>query len=169
MADNTQTTAAEVADQSQQNCPLMKLPTELRLRIYKFAFDDIIDDIVADAASKKRMYLEADVPLPSAKSVSRADNPIFVGVLGFLHASRKLRSECVDALLAPTRALKTICSDRCKVTAKACYINTRDGIDNLRHYKALVRDYRLRRMEYDEALYRGRRMNFIYDAVALIV
>ena len=53
MTDKTTSTAAETAEQSQQNSHLMKLPVELRLRIYKFAFEDLVHDIVADAATKR--------------------------------------------------------------------------------------------------------------------
>ena len=174
MADNTLTSAtttaiaAEMADQPQQNCPLMKLPTELRLRIYKFALNDIVDDIESDAAKKKQAHQDAEKPWPSSELLSEADHPTFVGVLGLLHISRELRRECLDALRAPTKAFKRVCSDHHKVTAKAFCIPVRDHNGNLWHYKEFFRVYRLRRMEYDEAVYRLRRMEFICNAIALV-
>ena len=51
--DSTVSVTANMADHSQQNCPIMKLPVELRLRIYNFAFEDIVDEVSADAANKK--------------------------------------------------------------------------------------------------------------------
>lgn len=146
MVDNTTSTAAETADQSQQNCHLMKLPTELRLSTYEFAFGDVVDDIVADAANKKRMCEEANLQWPSPDSVSRADLPIFIGVLSFLHTSRELRRECLDALRAPIRTFRKICSDRYKVAAEACRIPIRDQYGNLRHYKGFLCKYAQRRI-----------------------
>lgn len=126
MASNTTNTAADMADQSQQNCPLMRLPTELRLRIYKFAFDDIFDDIKSDAANKRQLLQKTEGMAAQWLSISRTDYPIFVGVLGLLHTSSELRRECLDALGAPAKAFKNICSDHYKVTAEACRIHVRD-------------------------------------------
>lgn len=165
MASNTTSTAADMADQSQQNCPLMRLPTELRLRIYKFTFDDIIDDIESDAANKKQLHQEAEGMAAQWFSISRADYPIFVGVLGLLHTSGELRRECLDALWAPAKAFKNVCSDHYKVTAEACRIHVRDR----KYSKHFLRVYRLRRMDSNEAWYRLRRMDFIYNAIALVM
>lgn len=118
MADNNTSTVAETVDQSQQNCPLMKLPAELRLEIYKFAFEYIVDDILADASSKKRTYQEADEMWP-AVSVGKADHPIFVSVLSLLHVSRELCRECLDALSALSTALRNVCFDHHKVMKEA--------------------------------------------------
>lgn len=168
MADKTTSTAAETADQSQQNCHLMELPTELRLRIYKFALDDIFNDIESDAANKKRMYQEANLQWPSPDSVSRADLPIFVGVLGLLHTNRELRRECLDALRAPTKASRKVCSDHYRVAAEARRIPIRDQNGNLWSYWEFLCIHRLRRMEFDEAVYRLRRMEFICNAIVLV-
>jgi hypothetical protein len=91
----TDTTSEKMSDESQHDCPLMELPTELRLRIYRFAFKAIVDDIASDAASKRPVDLdpESACPLPSS-----GDQPIFFGALGFLHVSRDLRRESLDLL-----------------------------------------------------------------------
>jgi hypothetical protein len=167
MADNTLTTAADMPDQTQQKSPFMKLPTELRLRIYKFALDDIVDDIESDVANKKRVYEEVDA-LIEWPSPSKVDHPIFVGVLSFLHTSRKLRRECLDALRAPTEALMQACRDQHKAAAKACRIPIGDGTVNSRQFKDLFCSYQLRHREWNEALHRHRRIRFIFNAVSLI-
>jgi hypothetical protein len=69
----------------------MKLPTELRLRIYEFAFTDIIDDIESDAANKKRMWQETGEAAVLWPSLSKAKYPIFLGVVSFLHTGREMR------------------------------------------------------------------------------
>lgn len=168
MANDTPTTAADMPDQAQQNSPLMKLPTELRLRIYKFAFEDIIDDIVTDAASRKREYQEAET-LWLSLSIQKADHPIFVGVLSFLHANRELRRECLDALLALTRAFQNVCYDQYQVATKACRIPIRDQYGNLRYFKEFLRVHRLLNLEHGEALNRLRRVDFTCDALAVIL
>lgn len=90
MAENTATTAADVPDQAQQNSPFMKLPTELRVMIYTFAFEDIVDDIESETTNIRQA--NGDM-IKVSMSLSRAKNPIFVGVLGFLHFSRDIREE----------------------------------------------------------------------------
>lgn len=168
MADNTTiSVTANMADHSQQNCPIMRLPVELRLRIYNFAFEDIIDEIVADAANKKRMYQEADEMWPSL-SVSKADHPIFVGVLSLLHVSRELRRESLDALRTPTRAFKKTCSVQSKTTLEARRIPVRDEHGNLRYSRDFLRIRRLLHLEHSESQHRLERIELICDAISLI-
>ena len=168
MANNTTiSVTANMADDPQQNCPIMKLPVELRLRIYNFAFEDIVDEISADAANKKRMYQEADEMWPSL-SISKADHPIFVGVLSLLHVSRELRRESLDALRTPTRAFKKICAVQSKTAREARRIPLRDEHGNLRYSRDFLRIRRLLHLEYSEAQHRLERIELICDALSLV-
>lgn len=168
MTDKTTSTAAEMTDQSQQNSPLIKLPVELRLRIYKFAFEDLVDDIVADAATKKQSYQEADALWP-VDSIGEADHPIFIGVLGCLQVSRELRRECLDALPAPTRAFREVCFDRYKATKEAKRIPVRDEHGRLRQVEDFLRVRRLLDLEHIESLHRLQRTENILTAVILVI
>ena len=153
MVDINTSTVAETVNQSQQNCPLMKLPVELRLRIYKFAFKDIVDDILADASSKKRRYQEADEMWP-AVSVGKAEQPICVGVLSLLHVGHELRRECLDALSAPTRASRNVCFDHHKARKEAYHIPVLDQYGNFRKVNDFLHVRRLLYLEHNEALHR---------------
>ena len=167
MADNTTVSiTANMADQSQQDCPLMKLPVELRLRIYKFAFKDIVDGIVADAANKKRMHQDADEMWPS-HSNPKADHPIFVGVLSLLHVNRELRRESLDALKKPTRAFRKISSEQAKTARGARRIPLLDERGNLRFSQDFLRTRRFMHLEYSEAQHRLERIELICDAISL--
>jgi hypothetical protein len=115
-------------NRAQQNSPFMKLPTELRLRIYKFALDDVVDDIESDVANQKEAHQEADV-FTEWSLFSRADYPTFVGVLGFLHTNRSLRRESVDVLLAPMEAYQNTCSYQANVATKKLSENPRFNSD----------------------------------------
>jgi hypothetical protein len=167
MADNAPTTAVNMPNCAQQNSPFMKLPTELRLRIYEFALDDIVDDIVTEAANKNREYQETDT-LWSSFPISKVDNPIFVGMLGFLHASRELRRESLDALLAPTRALKNIYSDQHKVTSEAMRTSIRDEYGDPGHVREFLRVRRSRNLEHSHTRYRLQRIRIVFNAVSLV-
>jgi hypothetical protein len=168
MVDNTITTAAEMANQPKQNCPLMKLPVELRLKIYKFAFEDIVYDIMAEAATKKQFYQEADALWP-AVSVDKADHPNFVGVLGVLHVSRELRCECLDALQIPTRAFRDVCFDHYKATKKAFDIPVRDQHGRFRQVDDFLRLRRLLHLEHNEALHKLQWIELIQSPITLVV
>jgi hypothetical protein len=78
MTNNTST--ANVPETSQQNCPLLKLLTELRLQIYGHVFQHDLDLIRSAPAS-----------YDSAKARHR-------GVLALLRTCRTLRIECVDTI-----------------------------------------------------------------------
>jgi hypothetical protein len=78
MTNNTST--ANVPEPAQQNCPLLKLPTELRLQIFGHAFQHDLDLIKYSPAS-----------YDSAKPPHR-------GVLALLRTCRTLRVECIDAI-----------------------------------------------------------------------
>jgi hypothetical protein len=166
MSDNSTSTSVEVADQSQQICPFMKLPTELRLRIYKFAFDDIIDDIEADAANTRQLHQDTNADWPL---VSNKEHQIFVGVLSFLHTSRELRRECLDAVLALTAAYKTICSERYETAAEAYGGPTLDEHGNPLNDREFIRVHRLLRADFRESMHRLHRVEYICDTIDLIV
>jgi hypothetical protein len=165
MADNTPTTAADMPNRAQQNSPFMKLPTELRLRIYEFALDDIVDDIESDVAHRKQVEEQMIIPWPSP---SKAEHQIFVGVLSLLHTSRDLRRECLDAVLAPAEAFKSTSADRHKALAEAFRKPHMDDDGNLMNFETFVRVQRSRRLESRENMHRYRRMTFICDAIALV-
>jgi hypothetical protein len=78
MTNNTST--ANAPDPAQQNCPLLRLPTELRLQIYGHAFQHDLDLIKYEPAS----YDSATPP--------------HRGVLALLRTCQTLRVECVDAI-----------------------------------------------------------------------
>lgn len=78
MSDNI--TTAKMQEESQQNSPLMKLPTELRLEICKHAFQHDME--ILDAAPIRY------------KSVKHP----YRGALALLCTSRTLRTECLDAV-----------------------------------------------------------------------
>jgi hypothetical protein len=78
MTNNTST--ANVPEPAQQNCPPLKLPTELHLQIYRHAFQHDLDLIKYAPAS----YDSATPP--------------HRGVLALLRTCQTLRIECVDAI-----------------------------------------------------------------------
>jgi hypothetical protein len=78
MTNNTST--ANAPELAQQNCPLLRLPTELRLQICGHAFQHDLDLIKYTPAS-----------YDSAKPPHR-------GVLALLRTCRTLRVECIDAI-----------------------------------------------------------------------
>jgi hypothetical protein len=112
MSNNTAATAATTATtaepvgQSQQDCRLMRLPTELRLRIYKFAFQNIVNDITSDAAEYVSLQTKNDpddfCAFRGPPSVRMRPVP-YVGALALLHTNQDLRREGLDELLALAR------------------------------------------------------------------
>lgn len=88
-ADNVAQTPAPGRPEQEQDSPFLRLPSELRLTIYDFALQDILDDMTAqDKASSRqgRTYKDHPKPLP------------FIGVLAILHTSRALRTEGADTM-----------------------------------------------------------------------
>jgi len=104
--------------ESQHNCPLLELPTELRLRIYELAFEDITDGIESDTTHEQRLHQDSDTRW---ESLSRAAQPIFVGALGLLHTSRSLRRESLDALAPRAQGVEDACSDHYKAVSEKCH------------------------------------------------
>lgn len=73
-------TTAKMQEGSQQNCPLMKLSTELRLEICKYAFQHDVEAI------------------HTAPESYDSSQPPYSSVLALLYTSRTLRAECIDAV-----------------------------------------------------------------------
>lgn len=86
--------AAYTASGEQQlHCPLMTLPTEMRIMIYKFALQHILDDAYDKAPGQTRV-------LHGVKN-SRGDSnrlPFYTGALALVHTNRTIRAESLDTL-----------------------------------------------------------------------
>jgi hypothetical protein len=94
------TTAGDMPDMqnpSQHDCPLLKLPTELRLEIFRLAFQDYLDVISAPA---RDFYSLSHLPALSAAELS-------TGALALLDTCRTLRIEAVDAMEPLANASKS--------------------------------------------------------------
>jgi hypothetical protein len=85
-----QTAAASAPQQSQQDCPLMRLPTELRNKIYEFSLQDTIDTLSAADEDK----LDPVTLLPQAYKTI----PFHCGAFALPHTSHTLRIESLDTL-----------------------------------------------------------------------
>lgn len=90
-----QNTANEALQQPQQACPLMKLPTELRIRIYAYAFQHTMDKIATDKEQVHRLTL-----LPKGYNIT----PFYSGAFALPHTNRTLRAESLDILATLTLA-----------------------------------------------------------------
>lgn len=78
-------------EQPQQGCPLMELPTELRVRIYAFALQHIINKITTDKEQPHPWF-------PLRKLEPYKITPFHAGAFALPHASRTLRAESLDTL-----------------------------------------------------------------------
>ena len=79
--------------QSQQGCPLMNLPTELRIIIYNFALQHILDAIDDEVPANRRL----SQPLHKPRG-HRGGVLFYSGALALTHTSRTVRAESLDAL-----------------------------------------------------------------------
>lgn len=71
----------------------MKLPTELRNKIYYFALHHILDTIHDEAPAHERLWR------PIKKSRSDPDSvPFYSGALALTHTNRVIRTESLDTL-----------------------------------------------------------------------
>ena len=84
-----QTAAIEAPEQPQQGCPLMKLPTELRIKIYAFAFEPTMDKIASD---KDQLH-----PVTWQREGYKL-TPFYSGAFALPHTNRTLRAESLDTL-----------------------------------------------------------------------
>lgn len=87
--DDQSTMAAP--EQPQQDCPFMKLPTELRIRIYAFALQHIMDKITTDKEQPRPLF-------PLRKPEPYKIKPFYSGTFALSHTSRTLRAESLDTL-----------------------------------------------------------------------
>jgi len=85
-----QTATASAPQQSQQDCPLMELPTELRNKIYDFSLQDTIDRL--SAADEDQLYSVTRLP-QGYKTI-----PFHSGAFALPHTSHTLRAESLDTL-----------------------------------------------------------------------
>ena len=80
-------------EQPQRYCSIMDLPTEMRIMIYNFSLQRILDGIHDAAPADKR--------LPHAVRKPRGDPdglPFYTGALALIHTNRTIRAESLDAL-----------------------------------------------------------------------
>jgi hypothetical protein len=88
------TAAAVAPQQPQQDCSLMKLPTELRIRIYELAMGHVIDDLYAQLSSTGPEAHDPVSRLPAPYNITT----FYSAVLALPHTSRTLRAESLDTL-----------------------------------------------------------------------
>ena len=79
---------------SQQNCPLMKLPTELRIIIYNLALQHILEAIYDEVPTNRRL----SQPLTKPRGHRDGGVLFYEGALALTHTSRTIRAESLDAL-----------------------------------------------------------------------
>lgn len=140
----------------------MRLPTELRLRIYEFAFGDILDDIAADTAKQHPVHVFEGLG-EIWKTPTYEEHPVFFGVFGLLHTSRELRRESLDALLAHVEAYKNVCRNHYEIALKA--YRTPPNYNTQQKRDDWTRDSRLRKIAFNEADYRRDRVHLIHRAI----
>jgi len=100
------TAAITTPPQPQQDCPLMKLPTELRIRIYDFALQHLFDAIYDKASTDEKQL--------NPVNRSHCDQGSFYsGALAFIHTNRILRHESLDTLASLTHAHMEYLSAEC--------------------------------------------------------
>lgn len=81
---------------------MMKLPTEMRVRIYEFALQHILDAIYDEAPSHEKLWR----PI----ATSHTGKPFYIGAIALTHTNRTIRAESLDILptlmLAHTKRLE---------------------------------------------------------------
>ena len=87
------TATKPVSAKSQDHCPLMKLPTELRNRIYNFALQHILDAVYNEASHHDQNWRPLIKPRGDPTSV-----PFYTGALALTQTSRTIRAESLDTL-----------------------------------------------------------------------
>lgn len=90
-----QASATKAPEQLHQASPLMKLPTELLVKIYEFAFEHTMDKIATD-----KDQLHPATWQPEGYKLT----PFYSGVFALPHTSRTLRAESLDTLSTLARA-----------------------------------------------------------------
>lgn len=92
-----------IAKTSQPYFPIMKLPVELRLKIYDFALQDTVDSVVSPPFNTlKKAGRSLRPPLEDlylgTRTLGYAKCPPIVGALALLHTNRAIRSETADTM-----------------------------------------------------------------------
>ena len=82
--------AYTASEQPQHHCPIMTLPTEMRIRIYDYALQHFLDAIYNEAPSVNKLWRPVTKP--------RAGMPFYTGALAFTHTNRIIRAESLDVL-----------------------------------------------------------------------
>ena len=86
MTDQTPTTTPL---QHQQDCPLLKLPAELRIKIYAFALQHTLHKLATDQDPPTTLTYQ-----PSDYKIT----PFYSGAFALPHTSQVLRAESLDTL-----------------------------------------------------------------------
>lgn len=79
--------------QPQDHCPHMKMPTELRIRIYNFALQHILDAVYDEASHRDQHWRPLMKPPGDSNRV-----PFYTGALALAQTSRAIRAESLDTL-----------------------------------------------------------------------
>lgn len=146
----------------------MNLSTELRLKIYDFALQDVVDNIVSDAASKRSAHENETHPWPK---LSKKEHPIFVGALAFRHINRYLRRKSLDAL-APLAAahIKTFSDQDQALTERIRHVTrTKMNVFLIRQaIEGHILYLHLLELEHKELRYQLLKMRLICRAIRLV-
>ena len=87
-------TAANTAPERPQDyCLIMKLPTELRIMIYTFSLQHILDAIYDEATDHRELWRPVKKSHDDPNAV-----PFYTGALALTHTNRTIRAESLDTL-----------------------------------------------------------------------
>lgn len=81
------------SEQPQHHCGMMELPTEMRIRIYEFALQHILDEVHDAAPVDKELSHAVKKPRGDPDGV-----PFYTGALALIHTNRTIRAESLDTL-----------------------------------------------------------------------
>jgi len=111
-----QNTPAPAPEQPQQDCPLLKLLTELRIKIYAFAHQHTIHNL---ATSNPHLH-----PFTSQPS-NHKTTPFHSGAFALPHVNRTLRAESLDTLekLVLARLDQLVAQSTCRHNSAAMRLN----------------------------------------------
>jgi len=86
-------TVYTASEQPHCHCGIMKLPTEMRIRIYDFALLHLLDAVYIETPSDTKLYR----PIKKSRSDSSVV-PFYTGALALIHTNRTIRAESLDVL-----------------------------------------------------------------------
>ena len=84
------TSAYTASEPLQHHCPIMTLPTEMRIIIYDYALQPFLDAIYNEAPSVRKLWRPVTKP--------RAGKPFYSCALALTHTNRIIRAESLDVL-----------------------------------------------------------------------